>query len=63
MGRSLVYVMDKYKLPLDVRTERHRSWLKLLGPHVLFNNARRSKLFGFLRGLDRGSKDRLGRHS
>lgn len=62
MGRSLVYVMNKHRLPLDVPGERYRGWLKLLSPHVLFSSARRSKLLGFMRGLSAGPMDHLGRH-
>lgn len=51
MGRSLVYVMNKHKLPLNVSAELLRSYTKLALPHVLFNAARRSKLRGFIRGL------------
>lgn len=51
MGRSLVYVMTKHNLPLNVRAEYLHSYLKLLLPHVLLNAARRSKLLGFIRGL------------
>ncbi|BCJ92306.1 glycosyl transferase [Terrihabitans soli] len=52
MGRSLVYVMRKHGVPLDVEKERMRARAKLLLPHVLFNAARREKHLGFLRGLD-----------
>lgn len=62
MGRSLVYVMDKHHLNLDVSVERHKAWLKLLSPHVLFNGARRSKVLGFLHGLDGGPMDQIGGH-
>lgn len=55
MGRSLVYVMNKHKLPLNVPGELLRSYLKLLLPHVLFNAARRAKLRGFIRGLSGGA--------
>lgn len=51
MGRSLVYVMRKHHLALDIQAERRRGWFKLLLPHVLFNTARRSKLLGFLAGI------------
>lgn len=51
MGRSLVYVMKKHQMPLDLRRERRRIWLKLLSPHAFLNGARRAKLLGFLRGL------------
>ncbi len=61
MGRSLVYVMGKHKLPLDVQAERHRTWLKLLQPQVLFSSARRSKLLGFIRGLHAGPLDDFGK--
>ncbi len=61
MGRSLVYVMNKHHLDLDVPAERHRAWLRLLAPHVLFNGARRSKTLGFLHGLNGGAMDRLGK--
>lgn len=63
MGRSLVYVMNKHHLRLDLPAERHRSWLKLMAPHVLFSNARRSKLLGFLRGLNARPMDNAGGHS
>lgn len=51
MGRSLVYVMDKHELRLNVPGELLRSYIRLLLPHVLFNAARRAKLLGFIRGL------------
>lgn len=63
MGRSLVYVMNKHHLRLDLPGERHRSWLKLMAPHVLFSSARRSKLLGFLNGLNGGPMDNAGGHS
>ncbi|WP_406872906.1 glycosyltransferase family 2 protein [Aminobacter sp. P9b] len=63
MGRSLVYVMNKHHMRLDLPAERHRSWLKLMAPHVLFSNVRRSKLLGFLRGLNAGSMDNAGGRS
>lgn len=51
MGRSLVYVMNKHKLPLNVPAELLISYTKLILPHVLFNAARRAKLRGFIHGL------------
>ncbi|MGF7006328.1 glycosyltransferase family 2 protein [Aminobacter sp. BE322] len=61
MGRSLVYVMNKHHLRLDVPAERHKAWLKLLAPHVLLNGARREKLLGFLHGLGGGPMDQIGK--
>ncbi|MEJ6783637.1 glycosyltransferase family 2 protein [Aminobacter sp. Piv2-1] len=61
MGRSLVYVMNKHHLRLDVPAERHKAWLKLLSPHVLLNGARREKLLGFLHGLGGGPMDQIGK--
>ena len=61
MGRSLVYVMNKHRMPLDVPAERYRTWLKLLWPHVLFSSARRSKLLGFANGLNGGPMNSLGK--
>lgn len=63
MGRSLVYVMQKHGLHLNVPAERRRIWLRFLSPHVLFRNARRSKLLGFLHGLGRGPTDQFGSRS
>jgi N-acetylglucosaminyl-diphospho-decaprenol L-rhamnosyltransferase len=51
MGRSLVYVMRKHGVPIDIGAERCRTRAKLLLPHVLLNPARREKHLGFLRGL------------
>lgn len=62
MGRSLVYVMDKHHLNLDIPAERHRAWLRLLAPHVLFNSARRAKLLGFIHGLKGGPMDQIGKY-
>ncbi|AMS40226.1 MULTISPECIES: glycosyltransferase family 2 protein [Aminobacter] len=61
MGRSLVYVMNKHQMPLDVPAERFRTWLKLLWPHVLFSSARRSKLLGFANGLNGGPMGSFGK--
>lgn len=61
MGRSLAYVMNKHEMPLDAPAERRRAWLKLLAPHVLFNSARRSKLLGFINGLNGGLMDNFGK--
>lgn len=63
MGRSLVYVMNKHKRPLDLPAERYRTRLKLLLPQVLFSKARRAKLLGFMRGLNGGPVDNVGKHS
>lgn len=52
MGRSLAYVMHKHGMPLNVGQERLRSLMKLLLPHILFNTARRAKLWGFILGLN-----------
>lgn len=60
MGRSLVYVMQKHGLHLDVPAERRKIWLRFLSPHVLLSNARRSKLLGFLRGLGVGPSGQFG---
>ncbi|WP_378947194.1 glycosyltransferase family 2 protein [Mesorhizobium sp. ANAO-SY3R2] len=63
MGRSLVYVMQKHGLHLNVPAERRRTWLRFLSPHVLLRNARRSKLLGFLHGLGLGPADQFGSRS
>ncbi|PWK76313.1 glycosyltransferase family 2 protein [Aminobacter sp. AP02] len=63
MGRSLVYVMNKHKRPLDLPAERYRTRLRLLMPHVLFNKARRAKLQGFMRGLNGDPIGNFGKHS
>ena len=63
MGRSLVYVMQKHGLHLNVPAERRRIWLRFLSPHVLLRNTRRSKLLGFLYGLGRGPTDQCGSRS
>jgi GT2 family glycosyltransferase len=57
MGRSLVYVMRKHGLPIDIDAERRRTRAKLFLPHVLFNATRREKHLGFLRGLDEAQGD------
>jgi GT2 family glycosyltransferase len=57
MGRSLVYVMRKHKIPIDIGAERCRARAKLLLPHVLFSSARREKHLGFLRGLEAGERE------
>jgi N-acetylglucosaminyl-diphospho-decaprenol L-rhamnosyltransferase len=57
MGRSLVYVMRKHGLPVNVAAERRRVCAKLFLPHVLFNATRREKHLGFLRGLDDAQRD------
>lgn len=63
MGRSLVYVMKKHGLGLDVPAERARIWLRLLSPHVFLRKARRSKLRGFLRGLGNAQAEHTGSRS
>jgi GT2 family glycosyltransferase len=57
MGRSLVYVMRKHGLPIDIAAERLRTRAKLFLPHVLFNATRREKHLGFLRGLEDAQAD------
>lgn len=57
MGRSLVYVMRKHKIPIDIGAERCRARAKLLLPHVLFSSARREKHLGFLRGLEAAERE------
>jgi GT2 family glycosyltransferase len=51
MGRSLVYVMRKHDLPLNLQREALKTRSKLLLPHILLRPARRAKYLGFLRAL------------
>lgn len=57
MGRSLIYVMRKHGIPIDVEAERRRTRAKLLLPHVLLNRVRRAKHLGFLHGLQAGESE------
>lgn len=57
MGRSLVYVMRKHGVPIDLAAERRRTRAKLLLPHVFLNATRREKHLGFLRGLEDAQND------
>lgn len=60
MGRSLVYVMRKHGVRLDLAVERRKAMFKLLLPQVLFSGLRRTKLLGFLHGLHEGAANRVG---
>lgn len=58
MGQSLVYVMRKHDMPLDLTRETFKTRSKLLLPHVLLKPARRAKYLGFLKGLSGLNPDR-----